>query len=101
MGGGWDLRSCRANGKKDPRQQQLRVHIMRLDKEKQRQANDGVPRDGDIAHAAAVRDEAPDGTGDQGDDLIDEAEGADDVTDAVLDADEIGDDEGDAAVEGK
>lgn len=46
-----------------------------------------------------VGQEAPDGTGGEGDELVDEAQGAHEIADAALDPDHVGDDEGDGGVE--
>lgn len=70
-----------------------------LDKADEAEADDGVAQHGDPAHAQAVRGEAPGGAGDEGDDLVDEAEGADNVAHARLDADEVRDEKGDGRVE--
>lgn len=93
------MRRSSAYGEQDPREKELGIDIAGLDEEEQSQANDGIADHGDEAHAEAVRDEAPEGTGDEGDDLVDEAEGADNIANAMVDADEVCDDKGNAAVE--
>lgn len=93
------LRSSGSNSKENPRQQQLRIDIRRLNKHQQRKSNDGIAGDGNISYTDTIRYQTPDGAGDQGDDFIDEAKSADNVTNAMLDADQVGDDKGYAAVE--
>lgn len=94
-----DLRRGSSQSKEDPRQEELGVNIGGLDEQEQGQANDGVAHHGDETNAQAIRDQAPDGTGNQGDNLVDKAESTDDVSHAILDAYEVGDNKGNAAVE--
>lgn len=93
------IRSRCAHRKQDPRQQQLRIHVPRLHKHRQRHADNRISDHGHPPHAQTVRHEAPGRTRHQGDDLVGEAQRADDVAHAVLLADQVGDDEGDGAVE--
>lgn len=94
-----NLRGSSSNGKEDPRQEELRVDIARLDEQEQRQSNNGISDHGHEAHTQTVGYNAPDGTCDQGHDLVHETEGAHDIAHAIMDAYQIRDNKGDAAVE--
>lgn len=94
-----DLRRGSSHGKEDPRQEELGVNIGGLDKEEQGKTDDSIAYHGHETNAQTVRDQAPKGTGNQGDYLVDEAESADDVSHAIMDAYEVGDNKRNAAVE--
>ncbi|KAJ1303649.1 hypothetical protein OPQ81_008077 [Rhizoctonia solani] len=87
------------NGKENPSQEQLGVDIRSLDKEEQRKADDGISNHGHEANTKAIRDQAPERTGDQGHQLVDEAEGADDIAHAIMNADQISNDKRNTAVQ--
>lgn len=92
------LRGSSPKSEEDPRQEELRVDIGSLDKQKQGQANDGISNHGNEANTQTVRYQAPEGACDQGYDLIDKAQSTNDITDAIFDMKQVGDDKGNAAV---
>ncbi|KAH8204638.1 hypothetical protein TruAng_001267 [Truncatella angustata] len=73
--------------------------LAHLHEAEQAEADDRVSQYGNPAHAQPVAHQTPDGTGDERDDLIDEAEGADNVADVGLDVEQVGDKERDGRVE--
>lgn len=97
-GKGGSSRRSSSNGEQDPRQEELGVDIAGLDKQEQGQANDSITNHGDKTNTQAVRDEAPEGAGDQRHDLIDKAESSDNVADSIVDSNKIYNNEGNAAV---
>lgn len=94
-----NLRSSSSKGEKDPRQEELRVDIGRLDEQEQGEANDGIADHSNEPNAQTVRYQAPEGTCDQGHDLINEAQSANDITDAILDVQQVSEHKRNAAVE--
>ncbi|CAG9972414.1 unnamed protein product, partial [Clonostachys byssicola] len=83
-----NLRGRRAHGEEDASEEELGVHVPRLDEDGQREADQRVPDRGDPSHTQAIRDQAPGRAGDERNELVSEAERADDVADAMLLANE-------------
>ena len=88
-----------AKAEEDPREQQLRIDILGLDEDEEREADDGVPNDTDEARADDVRQQTPCRTGRESDELVHEAQRAHEIADTPLDADDVGDHERDGGVE--
>lgn len=94
-----NLRCRRADGEEDASEEELGVHVPRLDEDGQRETDQRVPDRGDPSHTQPIGDQAPGRAGDERNELVSEAERADDVSDAMFLANQVGDNERDGAVE--
>jgi hypothetical protein len=85
--------------KENASQQQIWIYTVCLHKHNECNADNHITTHGNGAKADAIAQKAPYGTGDEHDELVSKAQGADRVANLCLLADAVSDDEGDGGIE--